>query len=256
MTRDEQGLSLRQWHARFRLQAGWTEQIRAHLFSRAPYSPGDTLLEVGCGTGAVLEKTKEVVPHRMIGLDLNLQYLKFAQETLPELWLTAGDGRCLPFPKNHFAITFCHYLLLWVARPTGILREMKRVTRPGGAVIALAEPDYQARLDHPQSLQALGESQNQALKSRGVDTAMGRKVKGLFHDQGLQDIACGILGAQWTSPNQPETQESEWQMLRADLQGRLAPEKIDCYEALALKALKDGRRILFIPTFFAIGFVP
>ena len=39
--------------------------------------------------------------------------------------------RC-PFTNASFDLTFCHYLLLWLKDPLSAIKEMKRVTRPGG----------------------------------------------------------------------------------------------------------------------------
>jgi ubiquinone/menaquinone biosynthesis C-methylase UbiE len=42
------------WHNRFLQQAGWTRDLRTYLFAQAGIERARRVLEVGCGTGAVL----------------------------------------------------------------------------------------------------------------------------------------------------------------------------------------------------------
>jgi hypothetical protein len=43
------------WHSRYLQQAGWTSKLRGYLFQRAGVDKASRVLEVGCGTGAVLK---------------------------------------------------------------------------------------------------------------------------------------------------------------------------------------------------------
>ena len=87
-----------------------------------------------------------------------------------------------------FDITFCHFLLLWVQHPLQALSEMQRVTRPGGFVLALAEPDYDHRLDTPASLTLLGRWQAESLRRQGADPGIGARLADLFRQTGLQIV--------------------------------------------------------------------
>jgi ubiquinone/menaquinone biosynthesis C-methylase UbiE len=48
-----------------------------------------------------------------------------------------APGERLPFPDGAFDLTYATTVLYWVERPAEILREMVRVTRPGGTVATL-----------------------------------------------------------------------------------------------------------------------
>ena len=72
------GLTPAQWHARYKLQAGWTAEIRKYLYQRASLQDARRVLEVGCGSGAIVATLREHSQAQVIGLDLQLPILKFA----------------------------------------------------------------------------------------------------------------------------------------------------------------------------------
>ncbi len=163
----------------------------------------------------------------------------------------------LPFKDSRFDLTFCHFLLLWVLSPTQVLLEMRRVTKPGGMVAAFAEPDHEVRLDHPSELIELGKAQTTSLKKQGADTSSGRKLLKWFTDCGLDTIKVGILG--WNKPDKfrKTDWEMEWRVLESDLGTETINwKKLSELKNLDLKAWKRSERILFVPTFYAYGFVP
>ena len=152
------------WHSRFLQQAAWTKDLRAYLFERAGIKKARRVLEVGCGTGAILSDFS--TPAKVNGLDLEQARLVEARRHVPSVELARGNALSLPYASAIFDITFCHFLLLWIPQPVSALREMKRVTRAGGAVLALAEPDYISRIDKPAALAPLGRWQTEVLSVR------------------------------------------------------------------------------------------
>jgi hypothetical protein len=130
---------------------------------------------------------------------------------------------------------------------------MRRVTRSGGSVIALAEPDYGGRIDYPEELAILGRHQAAALRKQGADPRMGRRLAEVFHQLGLQDIEVGVLGGQWKGKSSRREWELEWRVLQSDLGGE---QDTDSLRALDWAARERGERVLFVPTFYAFGRVP
>jgi len=248
-------LSIEEWHDRFCQQARWTESLRARFFARKDIGRLQRILEVGCGTGAVSAAVAREHPSaRVSGVDLDLQRLEFARSHDPACTYAAGDGRKLPFPDHAFDLVLCHFLLLWIPSPVLALREMARVVRPGGWVIALAEPDHSARIDYPPLLERLGRLQSDALHWQKADPALGRRLADLFADAGLSVEETGILGSQDISL-EPTGADSdlEWRILKEDIGRRVSESEWENFRTLDSAARRRGARVLFVPTFYCFG---
>lgn len=267
-------LSPLDWHRRFEQQARWTEQLRRNLFLRAGLPAARRVLEVGCGSGAILAGLAKPGLAARHGLDIDPAYLALAAGHAPGAHLVRGDAHWLPYASGSFDLVFCHFLLLWVAEPAQVVAEMARLCRPGGAVLALAEPDYGGRIDHPPELEAIGAWQQAALRAQGADPRIGRRLAGLLARAGLREVEYGVLGGQWSAPPSPEEWDSEWEVLRSDFAslvrsgqppkaGNETPEipagipgLMDQFERskrLDFEAWQRGERVLYVPTFYAWG---
>ncbi len=107
-------------------------------------APGGLGLDVATGTGdlalALLEETRV---SRVIGLDFSEGMLRVGRTKLAgkdragRVSLVVGDALALPFPDRTFACVASAFLLRNLADLKQGLSEMRRVTRPGGAVVAL-----------------------------------------------------------------------------------------------------------------------
>jgi SAM-dependent methyltransferase len=241
------------WHARYLQQARWTAQLRSYLFNKAGLRPGQRVLELGCGSGAVLvDFPQQTALH---GLDLDFQALTQAARNAPGACLTCGDGAHLPYADAAFEHVFGHFVLLWVRDPERVVAELRRVTRPGGAVLALAEPDYGGRIDYPAELSVLGRWQMESLQKQGADPTMGRKLNGILTRAGLRQVVSGVIGGEWQGRLPDGDLELEWQVLAADLAGQVPPEDIQKLKTLDQQARQRAERVLYVPTFYAWGLV-
>lgn len=238
------------WHARYTQQAGWTRELREYLFQRTGLEEAGRVLEVGCGTGAVLSELRTSTLH---GLDLRLGSLIEARAHAPAASLTCGNALSLPYAAESFDITFCHYLLLWVAGPRQALQEMKRVTKRGGNVLALAEPDYSARVDEPAALAALGRWQAESLESQGADPSLGARLADLFYRAGIELVETGAIQRLGKEALSSSDMELEWAVLEHDLAGSVPAQEVQRLKGIDARARAQGARILHIPTYFAWG---
>jgi SAM-dependent methyltransferase len=239
------------WHKRFVQQAAWTKEVRAYLFQCSGMHTARRVLEVGCGTGAILCD----LPGRagLHGLDLLPDRLLETRRHVPQAILACADALRLPYASGVFDITFCHFLLLWVHDPLQALREMNRVTRPGGSILVLAEPDYTRRVDWPPILAELGHWQTESLRQQGADPGVGGRLAGLFRQAGIPLVESGVLARSEAAHPSPAERALEWAVLEADLAGWLPASKVQLLKRLDERAWKTGERILYVPTHYAWG---
>lgn len=240
-------------HRRYLLQARWTAENRRRLYSSANIDQSSRVLEVGSGTSAIIHEIADLHLGTAYGLDIDSGVVHFARSVDPETRYIVADGGRLPYPAETFEATLCHFLLLWVKNPLAILEEMRRVTKIGGVVLALAEPDYGGRIDFPEALETLGELQAESLEAQGADTRIGRKLRMLFTKTGLENIHIGVLGGEWYGLPDEVALHSEWRILTADLKEKLSKQELEKYKKLEQSAWAKGLRVLFVPTFYAIG---
>ena len=248
------------WHKRFTQQAGWTKEVRRYILQTLRATRTTPLLEVGCGTGAVLNKIYRDGYHRAYGADIAFSGVDFAKKHNPRLRMTCADGFHLPFRDQRFLITLCHYFLMWVSDPAAVLEEMKRVTRTGGHLVVLAEPDYAAREDEPPELRKLGELQNMALLATGAHINIGNQLRDLFKQNQLTDIHVSMLKPASIRPTAREAL-LEWQVIELDLnqlvnRGHLTPDQVEQFHLQDKQARTAGSRRMFIPTYFGWAKVP
>jgi len=97
------------------------------------FANGKDLLEVGCGTGLILEK---LAPHcqSAVGIDLSPQMLEPAKAR--GLKVQEGSATSIPFDDEQFDVVCSFKVLAHVEQIAKALREMLRVTRRGGFVVA------------------------------------------------------------------------------------------------------------------------
>ena len=234
------------WHSRYLQQAAWTRDLRAYLFEQAGLANARRVLEVGCGTGAIL---CELNARSLHGLDLEPASLAECRIHAPAVSLARGDGFSLPYADKSFDIAYCHFLLLWVNDPLQVVREMARVS---DVVLALAEPDYSQRVDEPAALKVLGEWQAESLRRQGANPSFGARLAETFHQAGINITETGPIqsGAVMRSV---EDWENEWAVIEADLDGWIPSVEIQKMKELDKVARSRNERTLHVPTFFAWG---
>jgi len=238
------------WHDRYTQQARWTRDLRKYLFEKAGLKNARRVLEVGCGTGAILSDLEtSASPH---GLDLSRAALAQARIHAPGATLANADALSLPYAGSTFDITFCHFLLLWVRDPSQAAREMARVTRPNGFVLALAEPDHTARVDEPASLAPLGQWQTASLRAQGANVSFGARLADTFARAGIEIVETGTIQREGGEASRGEW-KMEWAVIESDLAASVPGEDLQRMKALDEQARVRGERVLHVPTYFVLG---
>jgi demethylmenaquinone methyltransferase/2-methoxy-6-polyprenyl-1,4-benzoquinol methylase len=109
---------------------GWRRATRAALGLRL----GERVLDVGAGTGVSTEELARSGAYA-VGADLSLGMLQAGKRTRPGVALLAGDALRLPFSDGMFDAVTISFALRNVTDPDAALRELARVTRPGGRLV-------------------------------------------------------------------------------------------------------------------------
>ncbi len=96
--------------------------------------PGETVLDLGAGTGVSTEELARSGA-LAVGADLSLGMLRVGREARPAVPLLAADALALPFADDSFDAVTISLALRNIVDPDAALREMARVTRPGGRLV-------------------------------------------------------------------------------------------------------------------------
>ena len=178
---------------RYSHQTQWTRQFREFIYRKLPESGDVYILEIGCGTGAVIRRVKDEYknPNKVVfGIDISYKITNYAKFRDSAIYIN-GDGAELPFEDDVFDLVFCHYLLLWTENPVKIIKEMRRVLKHQGIAAAIAEPCYKEMTASPDSLRNLAEEQRQKLQKSGSNINIGCELGNLFRKAGFQNVQSG-----------------------------------------------------------------
>ncbi|MGX2993441.1 class I SAM-dependent methyltransferase [Streptomyces sp. JNUCC 64] len=99
--------------------------------SAAAPRPDDAVLDVACGTGLVSRLFAGRVG-RLVGVDITPEMAEQARDALDELVIAPAEE--LPFEDGTFDVVVCRQGIQFMALPDAV-REMARVTRPGGRIV-------------------------------------------------------------------------------------------------------------------------
>lgn len=179
------------------LQAERSQPLRLHCYRTIGIRHKARVVEVGCGTGAVLRELQGRVA-LAAGIDPDL---------CPGLKRLVGAvGERLPFRSGSLQALFLHYVLLWVRDLEAFFAEAHRVLEPGAPLVLLAEP-------------LIGEA-------RGADGEAFRRMhdEAGIHTFTMESLEAALRGHGFSPALERATEDAtsdpEWDALNAKLLGR------------------------------------
>lgn len=170
--------------------------------------PGASVLDVGCGVGEVcVELAERVAPNgRVAGVDLSEAMIEAARRTVASAGkavdLRVASVYALPFADGTFDAVRAERVFQHLDNPEAGLREMMRVTRPGGRLLVM-DPDHgQAGMavDEPAHRRVF-EAIRRAMTAMVVNPHSGTRLRGMFARAGLVEIAQGTLSPDFSFPH-------------------------------------------------------
>jgi ubiquinone/menaquinone biosynthesis C-methylase UbiE len=152
--------------------------------------PGLDLLDVGCGPGTIThDLAARVAPGRVRGIDVVEAPLAEARAagTGPEFAI--GDVYALDDPDDGYDVVHAHQVLQHLSDPVAALREMRRVTRPGG-VVAVRDADYAGFTwyPHDERLDAWLALYRAVARGNVAEPDAGRRLLGWAHEAGFTGV--------------------------------------------------------------------
>jgi SAM-dependent methyltransferase len=122
-----------------RFMGRWSRNLAPLLVRFAGVSDGDTVLDVGSGTGALAASVAVMAPSsRIVGIDPSASYVALAQARHGSalVGFEVGDAQQMRFPGAMFDRTVSLLVVNFIPDVRKALGEMKRVTKPKGTVAA------------------------------------------------------------------------------------------------------------------------
>jgi ubiquinone/menaquinone biosynthesis C-methylase UbiE len=178
------------------------------LIDRVEPRPGQSVLDVACGTGVVARIAAERMrTGRVVGLDLNEGMLVVARSLpvagVPIEW-REGSSLSLPFEDRSFDLVLCQLGIQFFPDRSLALREMKRVLVPTGSV-ALSVYSAIERTPAANAFvkaldQCLGPDASRIKRAEHIFSATG-EVAALLADAGFEHISVGAVTKRITFPS-------------------------------------------------------
>lgn len=115
----------------------YVEPLADELVRTLPLVRGTRAVDVGCGPGTVTARLAAALgPEAVTAVDPSMQFVQAARERCPGVDVRAGVAEELPLPDRAVDLAVAQLVVHFMRDPVAGLREMARVTRPGGIVTA------------------------------------------------------------------------------------------------------------------------
>jgi SAM-dependent methyltransferase len=168
----------------------------------ADLAAGQRVLDVGCGPGALTaELVARLGPAAVAAIDPSSSFVAAARERNPGVDVREATAERLPFADDEFDAALAQLVVHFMADPVAGLREMARVTRPGGAVAACVWDHAGGQGPLGVFWRAVHELDADARDESGLAGAREGHLAELFAAAELQDIEETVVEARVEHPS-------------------------------------------------------
>lgn len=232
---------------------------KSHSWQSLKIQPDQLVVDVGCGTGSDLIQLAYQHPSaKFIGIDKSESFLKIAMErasSATNIHFLHGDGQQLPLESGLVDAIRVDRALQHMESPAVVLREMVRVTKAGGRIVA-CEPDWETFIlfngDRDDSWEIANFFQHSIR-----NPFIGRELASLASECGLKNIRTHVH-AFWTSSTEEaavvfDLKRVKDQCAAAD---RMSQDDADNWWSLSQHASQKGTFFASLNIVEASGVIP
>lgn len=197
------------------------------------------LLDVGAGPGTITADLATRVA-RVTATEVGEPELALSREIVAARGLTnvdfaVEDVHALSFDDDSFDVAHAHQVLQHVSDPVQALRELARVTRPGG-VVAVRDSDYAGFVWWPQlpELEDWMRLYQAAARANGGEPDAGRRLLAWAHAAGLEEVEPGSSTWCFATPDDRAYWGGMWadRILESALSRQLLDEGLATHDEL------------------------
>jgi ubiquinone/menaquinone biosynthesis C-methylase UbiE len=247
------------WIKKLKQQSEDNREYRQVLYKKVDLKNKKDILDVGCGTGAVTLDIAQSTKGNVVGIDIDSEKLEEAERVLsiiPNIKLMKADTLNLPFEDESFDLVVFSVVLIYIKDQQKAIREMARVTKRGGYVLATLEPDYASYIDYPET--PIAPLINKHMEDLGADVRTGRKLKFLFANAGLKteaglETAGDMIIVRDDAKLLDMFHKSFWVVEKVLRKFEWTEKQIEDYRTDMEGRYNKGIQFGFLPTFYAIG---
>lgn len=180
------------------------------LLRNAGLQIGDRIADFGCGIGATTRMMAELTgpSGEVTGIDISAAQLDQAARACSDfanVSLLEANAAETRLSAGSFDVVYCRFLLLHMPDPSACLREMKRVLKPGGALV-VEDADLTTAHSIPASaLDSFSDLFGRLGAARGLDYALAGRLHRMVRDAGFPRVSAEFY--------HPELQSEEDRML-------------------------------------------
>jgi SAM-dependent methyltransferase len=154
----------------------------------------DRVLDVGCGTGVLTaELVRRLGAGRVTAVDPSEPFVAAMRDRFPLVELRRAPAEALPFGVATFDVALAQLVVHFMDDPVAGLREMARVTRPGGRVAACVWDFEDERAPISAFWRAAREVDADAPGETQLPGARRGHLRELFEAAGLRDVEDGLV---------------------------------------------------------------
>lgn len=205
MTTIKQATYTHGYHESSILVHEWRTVANSAAYLIPHLKPNLKILDVGCGPGTItIDIATTYVPNgHVTGLEYSPEVVErarghAARRNVANVEFITGDAHALPFADHTFDITHAHQVLQHIADPVLALKEMRRVTKPGG-IVASRESDWQTFAWYPENegMKEWSELYQRVARANGGEPNGGRRIKAWAHQAGYDPARITCSAGTW-----------------------------------------------------------